>query len=78
LPSWQNFLLFQASAGKVLILGLNTMSRADEFRKNADECRQQAAKSIGPLDKERWLKVAEQWLQMAQQETGTPDTGSDR
>lgn len=35
------------------------MSRADEFRKNADECHEQAAKSHNPLDTERWLKIAE-------------------
>jgi hypothetical protein len=40
---------------------------ADEFRKNADECRQQAESAINPLDKERWLKIAEHWLQMAQE-----------
>jgi hypothetical protein len=44
------------------------MNRADEFRKNADECGRRAAKSIGPLDKERWLKLAEHWQLMAQQE----------
>jgi hypothetical protein len=44
------------------------MNRADEFRKNADECRQQAEKSIHPMDKERWLKLAWHWLQMAQEE----------
>ena len=49
-------------------MGTNPMSRADEFRKNAEECRQQAAKSFNSLDKERWLKIAEHWLQMAQEE----------
>jgi hypothetical protein len=43
------------------------VSRADEFRKNADECRRQAELSLNPLDKERWLKIAEHWLQMAQE-----------
>ena len=52
------------------------MSRADEFRRNADECRQQATKAINPLDKERWLKIAEHWLQMAQEKAR--DTGSTR
>jgi hypothetical protein len=33
------------------------MSRADEFRKNADECRQQAAKAFNPLDKDAYAKV---------------------
>ena len=39
------------------------VSRADEFRKNADECRQQAERAINRLDKERWLKIAEHCLQ---------------
>ena len=50
------------------------MSRADEFRKNADECRQQAAKSFNPLDKERWLMIAEHWLRMAQEADAAPIT----
>ena len=51
------------------------MSRADEFRKNANECRQQAAKAFNPLDKERWLKIAEHWLRMAQEADAPPITG---
>jgi hypothetical protein len=65
--------IFLASAGRAL-LGANPMSRADEFRKNADECRQQAAKAFNPLDKERWLKIAEHWLLMAQEADVAPDT----
>jgi hypothetical protein len=38
---------------------------ADRFRKQADECREQAAKAISPLDKEAWLRVAEEWLKLA-------------
>ncbi len=40
--------------------------QGDIYRKNADEARQQAAKSISPDDKERWLKIAEDWLKLAQ------------
>ena len=54
------------------------MSRAEDFRKNADERRQQAAKSINHLDKERWLKISEHWLQMAQDAEAEPDTMSGR
>jgi hypothetical protein len=42
-------------------------SRADEFRKNADECRQQAARSKLADDRERWLRVAQHFLQMARE-----------
>jgi cold shock CspA family protein len=42
------------------------MSRADVYRRNADDCRQQAERCLNPLDKERWLKVAEDWMKLAQ------------
>ena len=39
---------------------------ADRFRKQADEARQQAEKAINPLDKEAWLRVAGEWIKLAQ------------
>ena len=39
---------------------------ADRFRKQAEEARQQAEKAISPLDKEAWLRVAVEWLKLAQ------------
>jgi hypothetical protein len=45
---------------------------ADEYRKNADDCREQAAKALRPLDKERWLKLAEDWLKLAKIEESKP------
>jgi hypothetical protein len=38
---------------------------ADRFRKQAKEAQEQAAKSISPLDKEAWLRVAKDWLKLA-------------
>jgi hypothetical protein len=38
---------------------------AARFRKQADECREQAAKAVSPLDKESWLRVAEEWIKLA-------------
>jgi hypothetical protein len=38
---------------------------AARFPKQAEECREQAAKAISPLDKEAWLRVAEEWLKLA-------------
>jgi hypothetical protein len=38
---------------------------ADRFRKQAGECREQAAKAVSPLDKEAWLRVAEDWIKLA-------------
>jgi hypothetical protein len=38
---------------------------APRFRKQGDECREQAERAINPLDKEGWLRLAEEWLKMA-------------
>jgi hypothetical protein len=38
---------------------------AASFRKQADEAREQAARSISPLDKASWLRIAEEWLRLA-------------
>jgi hypothetical protein len=38
---------------------------AARFRKQADEAREHAQKAINPLDKEAWLRVAEEWLKLA-------------
>ena len=39
---------------------------AARFRKQAEQCREQAAKALSPLDKEAWLRTAEEWLKLAQ------------
>jgi hypothetical protein len=41
-------------------------SRADDFRRNAAECHEQAARSLAPRDKQQWLKIAEHWLKLAE------------
>jgi hypothetical protein len=38
---------------------------AARFRKQAEECRAQAAKAVNPIDKDAWLLLAEEWLRMA-------------
>jgi hypothetical protein len=38
---------------------------ADRFRKQDEECREQVAKAISPLDKDAWLRAAEEWLKLA-------------
>jgi hypothetical protein len=38
---------------------------AARFRQQASECREQAAKAVNPIDKEAWLRVAEDWLKLA-------------
>lgn len=46
----------------------DVMSEQDiaRFRKQADECRQQAEQAINPLDKEAWLRLAGEWIKLAQ------------
>jgi hypothetical protein len=43
---------------------------AERFRAEAEECRQQAEKAINPLDKEAWLKLAAEWIRLAQDAEG--------
>jgi hypothetical protein len=45
------------------------MSEQDiaKFRAQADECRQQAERALNPLDKERWLRLAGDWMKMVQE-----------
>jgi hypothetical protein len=43
---------------------------ADRFRKQAEECREQAERAINPLDKEAWLRVAGEWIKLAQSAEG--------
>jgi hypothetical protein len=38
----------------------------DKFRKLAEECRQQAAKAVSPIEKQQWLRLSEEWLKLAQ------------
>jgi hypothetical protein len=38
---------------------------AARFRKQAEEATEQAAKALSPLDREAWLRVAEDWLKLA-------------
>jgi hypothetical protein len=38
---------------------------ADRFREQAKEATAQAAKAINPVDREAWLRVAEDWLELA-------------
>jgi hypothetical protein len=40
-------------------------TRADQCRKNAEECRRQAGNSPKAVDKAVWLKMAEDWLKLA-------------
>ena len=43
-----------------------SVSDVDRFRKEAEEARRQAERAISPLDKEEWLRVAAEWIKLAQ------------
>jgi hypothetical protein len=47
-------------------LGSSSMSAADDFRKNAEESRQFAARAIKAEATGAWLKLAEEWLKLAE------------
>ena len=39
---------------------------AERFRKEAEECRDWAARAINPTDKEAWLHLAADWIRLAE------------
>jgi hypothetical protein len=43
-----------------------TKTDADRFRQEADECRKLAEKSVSQLDKEAWLRLAADWIKLAE------------
>jgi hypothetical protein len=45
----------------------SSVSEVAAFRKEAEECRQLASTSKKPEDKVFWLRLAEDWLKLAQQ-----------
>ena len=42
------------------------MSSAEEYRHKASEARKQAELSWRPSDREAWLRIAEEWMKLAQ------------
>ena len=40
--------------------------KSDKFRRFAKEARQHAEKSVTPVEKDRWIKIAERWERMAE------------
>ena len=40
-------------------------NKTAEYRANAERCRQMANKVVSPLDKEKWLQLAADWMTMA-------------
>jgi hypothetical protein len=42
-------------------------TEAEEFRKQAEECRQLAEQTVSPLDKEEWLRLADERIRLARE-----------
>ena len=43
-----------------------TDTDADRFRKEAEKCRKQAERSVSQLEKEYWLRLAADWIKLAE------------
>jgi hypothetical protein len=60
------------------------MSKSDEYRRNADECRRMASRTQKPEDEAAWLRLAYSWLKMLQGEeavrgdTRSPAEGAEK
>jgi hypothetical protein len=44
-----------------------TGTDAHRFRQEADECRKLAERSAAPSDKEAWLRLAADWIKLAEE-----------
>ena len=42
------------------------MDDAEKFLKEAEECHRQAAKALNDYYKEDWLRMADEWIRLAQ------------
>ena len=43
------------------------MTQADDLRRQTEEARQMAAQSLKQEDKASWLRLAEDWIKLAQE-----------
>ena len=47
---------------------LMTENDVERFRNEARECRQLAERATNPIDKQAWLRLAEDWIKLAEAE----------
>ena len=50
------------------------LSRADSFRKQAEECELKAQQAIDPMDGQLWSLLANQWCQLARYVSSAAET----
>ena len=36
------------------------------YRRKADDCRREAERAVSPLDRQRWLQLAGDWMKLAE------------
>lgn len=46
-------------------LSLGMYNNAEKYRRNAEQAREQADQAISELDKKMWLRIAEEWIKLA-------------
>ena len=51
------------------------MSNDDDYRKQATDAQQMADRSIRPLDKAAWLRIAQSWLRLIRKPRRTEAEG---
>jgi hypothetical protein len=49
------------------------MNLPEDFRKNAADCRDLAKEATDPTQKAQWLKLADEWLRVAEASYSRPD-----
>jgi hypothetical protein len=65
--------MYLVMAGQLLVISRvyypSAMAETDaeRFRKEAEDCRVLAEKASSPIDKEWWLRLAAEWLKLAQE-----------
>jgi hypothetical protein len=47
--------------------------RAAEYRRKAQECREEAARAFNEADRKTWLRMAEEWMTLARNVEETAD-----
>jgi hypothetical protein len=47
-------------------------SKRDKYHRNAEECRQEAARTPNRRDRRGWIKLADFWSKMARKATPDP------
>jgi len=44
---------------------MKSETAANRYRREAEECRQNAEKAMRPIDREAWLRLAADWAKLA-------------